>query len=344
MPSLQYDQVADLVNTTLQKVDKNKFEDLASAYQHYEVMPRLAKQMSSDTGDGHEYTVAVTPSSAAKNIGLFEVDDVNVEDHTQLANVPFRHTTTNWAYDMKEKFIQGGPEKIVDEVMVREKMALIGLAEQMEQDFWGKPASSSDKVTPFGIDYWLVSNTSTGFNGGNASGFSDGPGGLSATTYTAWKNWTAQYTNVTKADLIQKMRKAHRETNFRSPVDIPSLRKGPGQDFRIYVNGDTIEDFEELGEAQNENLGRDLAPMDGMMTFRKNPIIWIPILDDNTNLTDPIYMINWNTFGLFTLKGNNMRTTGPIRSGTQHDTWQVHKDVSWNTKCVNRRMNALITK
>ena len=42
-----------------------------------------------------------------------------------------------------------------------------------------------------------------------------------------------------------------------------------------YVNEDTMSSLEDLGEAQNENLGRDIASMDGQIIFRRVPIIWV---------------------------------------------------------------------
>src|SRR5690606_3042281 len=108
-----------------------------------------------------------------------------------------------------------------------------------------KPADSDDKLAPFGIPYWVVKDSTAGFNGGNPSGFSSGAGGLDSSRHTRWANYTDSYTNVTKADLIKKMRTAYRKIRFKSPMNVPDYRRGRGDQYRIYVNEETISDFED---------------------------------------------------------------------------------------------------
>ena len=336
--ALDQSQILDLVATTQKELGRMRWTELATDYQDFEVLPKMLKRgnVAFESGDGIQRNVMVDESGAASHVGLFNVDDVNVGDVMQTFNVPFRHTTTNYAFDRREKAINSGSAtQIVDLIKVRRSDAMISLALLLEQAFWGKPGDSTDNTTPFGLFYWMVNNASTGFNGGNPSGFTSGAGGLSSTTYPRWSNYTAQYTNVTKADLIKKMRTAHRKTDFMSPIDIPDYRSGRGQNFRIYVNESTISSIEDVGEAQNENLGRDVASMDGATTFRRNPIIYVPKLDDES--TNPVFMVNWNVFKIFFLRGEYLREDPPRQSSRQHNVFEIHVDLSWNTVCVNRR-------
>ena len=101
------------------------------------------------------------------------------------------------------------------------------------------------------------------------------------------------------------------------------------------MNEATISSIEDVGEAQNENLGRDVASMDGATTFRRNPIIYVPKLDDES--TNPVFMVNWNVFKIFFLRGEYLREAPPRQSSRQHNVFEIHVDLSWNTVCVNRR-------
>jgi hypothetical protein len=224
----------------------------------------------------------------------------------------------------------------------------------MEDEFWQMPSASTDKLECYGVPYWVVYNATDGHTGSNPSGHTSGAGGLDSDTYTRWKNYSATYTTVSKSDCIKLMRTAHRKIRFRSPVDIPDFRKGNGDQYRIYAGESVIADFEDLGEAQNENLGRDLAPyqggrdiseMDGVLTFRRNPIIWVPKLDESGltgQPTAPIYMLNFAWFYPVFLQGDYMRESEPAPAPHQHNTWQIHVDLTWNVLCTDRRSQAVL--
>ena len=155
------------------------------------------------------------------------------------------------------------------------------------------------------------------------------------------------------------MRTALRKTNFRSPVTKEDMSTKRGNDRRYYTDEVTCSAFETLGEASNENLGRDLAPytagsghggvqeVDGTLTFKKNPIIWVPQLDDATVFTaatNPVYQIDHGVFYPYVLKGDYLREDGPHKAPNQHNYWRTFIDLSYNFCCVNRRRNAVFGK
>jgi hypothetical protein len=126
-------------------------------------------------------------------------------------------------------------------------------------------------------------------------------------------------------------------------------------DRRYYTNETTVSSFETIGEAQNENLGRDLAPfsaggggdvkdLDGTLTFKKHPIVWVPQLDDTTVFTactNPIYQIDHSVFYVYCLKGDYLRETGPNPAPNQHNMYRVFLDLTYNALCANRRRCAV---
>ncbi|MDO8302145.1 MAG: phage major capsid protein, partial [Sedimentisphaerales bacterium] len=264
---------------------------------------------------------------------------VNVGDVLEQIEIPWRHTTTNYAFDRRELAMNGGESKIVDLLKVRRTDGMLSLIELMEANFWGAPVNENDKITPWGVPLWVVKSATEGFNGDKLSTWATYPGGLN---HAKFKNWTSQYAKVTKSDLILKMRRAHRQTGFESPINIPDYRSGRGDQYRIYVNEDTLETLESLGESQNENLGRDLAPMDGTITFRRNPLLWVPFLDDDD--TDPVYMLNYGYFHPVFLKGEYLREGEPKPAPEQHTVSVVHIDLTSNTLCTDRRRQAVLSK
>ncbi|MBN2129139.1 MAG: hypothetical protein JW741_06565, partial [Sedimentisphaerales bacterium] len=200
--------------------------------------------------------------------------------------------------------------------------------------------AASDTKSPNGVPYYVVKNATTGFNGGNPSGFSDCVG-IDASTEEKWRNYTDTYSQVTKDDLVASMRKAHRLTGFKSPVSIPDFRRGKGNRYRVYMNEATINSWELLAEAQNDQLGRDLAPMDGVTAFKRHPVIYVAQLDDDTS--NPVYMLDHNTFYPVVLKGDYLRETEPISGGvTQHNSFVVYLDLTFNLLCLDRRRNTVI--
>jgi hypothetical protein len=140
--------------------------------------------------------------------------------------------------------------------------------------------------------------------------------------------------------LIKKWRTAHRKCGFKSPITVEDYRGTRGQKYRFYVNESTISDIEDVGEAQNENLGRDIASMDGSIVFKGHPIRWVPKLDADTQ--NPIYGIDHSTFYPACLEGDYLRESEAERAPDQHNVYQVFVDLSYNFVCIDRRRNMVL--
>lgn len=349
--------IRDLVTGTLQRLGRLKFQQIAQSLQNYEVMGRMLRDnrvLFEPDGYGIKRTIMIDQSGAARMVGLHEPDVVNVGDVLTTIDIPWRHTTTNYAYERRELLENRGESRIVDLMKVRRTDAMLGLTELMEDQSWDKPLDSSNKLDVFGFPYWVVWNTTIGHTGLNPAGFSSGPGNLNASTNARWRNYsgswpTAIAANGTMAqDNISMLRTAYRKTGFKSPVDVPDFRMGAGDQYRLYCGEVVLSNIENYAESQNLNLGRDVAAMDGVTTFRKNPIIWVPWLDANQlpkgetqGGTNRLYMINWGYFYPVFLQGDYLRETEPDKSPTQHNTWVVHVDLTWNILCVDRRRQAV---
>jgi hypothetical protein len=357
--------VADLVQSILPDLDRMNWEQIAQNLQDYEMMSHWLRDDKIVFGDGIAIrkNLLAQLSGAASHTGMTDTDDVDIPDVMDDIQVPWRHAQTKWAYHYQTDILMNrGKSTINDTVKPRRQAAMIDLAEELEAKAWQVP-NTTDKKNPYGLPYWVVYNASTGFNGGYPTGpdavAHTSMAGLDLTETPKFKNWTANYTTVSKQDLFPKMRTALRKTNFRSPVTKGDMSTPRGRDRRYYCDEATCSAFEDVGESQNENLGRDLAPytagagngglqeVDGTLTFKKNPIVYVPQLDDTsvfTAATNPIYQIDHAVFYPYCLKGDYLRETGPVVAPNQHNMYRVFLDLTYNIICTNRRRLAVFGK
>lgn len=341
--SLQAAQIADLVTTTLNELGELKFTDLMSDYQNTIILKRTMKKnkMTFDAGPEVQFNVILDHNDSARFVPLGAVDIVDIPNVMTTGRVPYRHITWNWAIERREIAMNRSPRRIVELAKTRRIASFGSAIIKFENKGWRAPASTDD-LSPYGIPYWIVksntaanSSNSDGFNGSVPSGYTT-VGNLNPTTYPRWKNYATQYTLITKDDLIRKMRRACVYTDFMPLVDdIPVYNTG--DDYGYYTNYAVIGALEEALEAQNENLGSDVASMDGKTLFRQAPLVFVKELDLDT--TNPIYGINWGEFKTMGLRGEWMNETSIPNQPGQHTVSATHTDCSFNWFCRNRRRN-----
>lgn len=344
MPNLQADDIVDLVKTTQKDLGELKWTEIATDLQEHVALPHLlsAEKVGFDSGYGIQWNLMTEHSGAAHDTGLYAVDNVNVADVMQQAFIPWRHVTTSYAIERRELAMNREPRRIVDLVKVRRADAMLGLAEHMEARFWQAPTGPNDDRL-FGVGYWTVYNATTGFNGQNPAGFSDVAGlDSTATAFSRWRNFTAQYTNVTQADLIKKWREAAVKTHFKPLASMNQPSYAGADKYGYYTNYAVLGTLEEELRTQNDNLGNDIAPKDGQVVFRRVPVTYVPYLDKAAN--DPIYGINWSVFQPVFLSGEYMREMGPNVASNQHTVLNTHIDCTLNVRCTNRRRLFVLAK
>ncbi len=344
MAGLAYGQIDDAVLLTQEKlIKRGAFVDMQTDLQDHIAVREMWKNRSKkfEGGETWDWQVQFDHNHSAKTVGLFETDGSVITDNMQTAQVDPRHVNAHYIYDQREKAFQRGGTAIVDLVQTRYVGMMVSLFELLETILWGKPVDSNDLKTPFGIQYWITRSTTTGFNGGNPVGFTAGKGGISQGTFARHANYTAQYTAVSKSDLIRTMRRAHRQTKFRSPVqhskpDLGGLSNG------IYLNNDIIGLLEEAVEDQNMSLGNDIASKDGKTMFKGTPLTWAPFLDDDS--ADPVYMLDWKTLAVGVMAGWENNLSKPYMVPNRHLVRRVDLDVSLNMVCTDLRRQAVISK
>lgn len=354
MPVVQAESIDDVVKTVLATIPKPRWGMIAQNLVDYPILNQWLKSSNVKKSASHqlEHRLMVSQSETAKNVGLYDDDAYAVQDNFKTITVPWRHTTNNFIYDVLEKaFNEGNADalahKIVDLIETRRIDCMLGIAEKMEIDFWGKPSSSTDETTPWGIQYWLKLPTSgqRGHLGGDITGFSGGPGGLASDTYTNWKHYVADYDAFSDDDLSTEMRRAFRACNFKSPVKTMTGEGAQGYQYKILTGEEVQEGLIQIARAQNDNIGRDISAYDGGVVFKKIPFQYVPAIDETWTSTEyPIFMLDTKHLKVGVHSKNAWRETGPVPVAGKHNVRACHYDVSWNVMCTDRRRQAVLAR
>lgn len=352
--------IADLLITTLNTIRKEKFIDMSQELTEYIVVPYLLTKRGGlivkKGGVGIEETLMVEHGGRSRFVGEYDEDVIVVIDHLKKMKLFYSLLTDNLAYTRSEILNNRGEERINNIIKPRRRAMYLRVAETMEENFFQTP-DADDDLTPWGLKYWIVKNSTAGFNGGYPAGFTR-IANINLTEVPQYKNYTDSYVAISKADLILKVRRALRRTNWRSPRKDPGVEGNTSPRRLLLTNEDVVEAVENIGEAQNENLGRDIASMnagqnnfrgtgirqtpDGEILIKKHPLVYARPLDSDT--TDPMYGLDMFTFHAMTQQGDNMRLGDFRQAPNQHRVFAAHLDHKHQTICTNRRNNWVISK
>lgn len=330
-------QLGDMVALTQRNLGKPNFVEIATDIQDFTAVNNLLKKNRIVmTGAGVQWSVKVSQAGNAIHNGLGGVDNVAIRDTMVNATADWRNTTCSYAIIGQEMAMNSGPEQIVDLVTSRRYDSMLDMAEIMESAFWGPPVVLADTLTPWGANTWIVKNATEGFNGGAPSGYTTI--GLNPTTYPRWKNWTAQYTAVTKDDLIRKWKKAALFTKFKPVMDYNS--PNTGDNYGFFTNHGVIGPLEEILDQSNDNLGPDIGKYAGKLMMLGRPVEWVPKLEADT--TNPVYGINFGYFKTYVLKGWWLKETNIPNYPGQHTISAHFMDSTYQWITKNRRCHFVL--
>ena len=361
----------DIVKATAEKlIAQGMFTNLLSDLNDYAIVKRIMPKHKKvfDGGLDWKFMAAIasnnTGNGTAKFTGLFENDDLNRVNVLVPGKVSPRFLTASYVYDKREPVLNSGEFSkskmlaIVEFVKLQMELMYQGALQLLETTFAGVgPTYADDKKTPHGIGFYIQKQSNANaalhadgaFDGGDpslpASAASATPTAcprcdISTTTYARWANWCAQYAAVSKGDLVKKMRTAAHKTNFKSPLALTDPTLSTGRE--ILTNLAVLQELEEILEAQNMNLGNDVASKDGKTLFKGAPIEYIPVLDGDTQ--NPVYMIDWKTLVFGTVAGWDKKVSAPKEDNAQHNTMKGFLDMACEMVCTNLRNQAVIAK
>lgn len=365
------DGSTDVVKATAELlIQQGKFTNLLSDLTDYALLKRLMPKHKKVFSGGLDWTfmVAVAANNVgngtAKFTGLFEDDTFNRPDVLLQGKVSPRFLTASYIYDKREPVLNSGEASkskllaIVEFVKLQMELMYQSAYDKLETTFSGVgPTYADDKKTPHGIAFYIqkqsnddaASHATGGFDGKDpmlpASPSSSTPTacprcGISITSNARWANWAAQYEDISKADLVKKMRIAAHRINFQSPLNLtdPTLSTGRS----VITNLRVLQGLEEILEAQNMNLYNDVASKDGKTLFKGTPVDYVPILDGDAQ--DPIYMIDWRSLCFGTVAGWDKKVSAPKEDNAAHNTMKGFLDFACEMVCTNLRNQAVIAK
>lgn len=342
MPSLSLSDFADNVVATLNDLGPPKFQQIAQDVVDYPIFRtwfKKGKVSFLPDGIGITRSLMVRTAGVASHGSPTASDNVAIHDLLKSMNVSWAHAKSYWAFFYQQSLINRGKSMITNVIEPQRAGALIDLAKEVDSKAWANPDPSADSQ-PLGIPHWIVKASGTpSHQGGLPSGYTT-VAGINLTTVPNFKNWTGQYVNVSKADLVKKLKTAKRRCQFRSPINIDQYVSEMGERYQLYVNETTIGNIEDVGESQNENLGRDIDSLGGQIVFQGHPIMYVPQLDSDT--TNPVYMIDHNTFYPCVLTGDYLRESGPEKVADNHNSFAVFLDLTYQYICLDRRRNAVL--
>lgn len=335
------DAFTEFVTTTQKRLQKDSWVDITQTLQRHSSQEILKKgNIEFATGAGYQWNVKVGVASSARNVRWGETIDSEIKDYMALASVGWVSTNANYSLSNQAIAANSGPEQLVNMVKVARYACYADLANLMEANLWGSPSSSSDKLNPKGIPFWIQKNANVngipGFNGGLPAGFSD-VAGIDPTTVTGWKNWTGTYSVPSKSDLIGKLQDAIYNTGFTPPLPFQDTSNGKSENkYRMYTTYTRRKSLEVLLEAQNDNLGKELIPYYNATMFRGMPIISVPYLDQNTT-DNAVWGIDWSKWKIVFLKGFFMNESKPMTDVRQPQVQTIHVDLTYEFICLNRQ-------
>jgi len=345
---LQFSEIDDAVLLTQENlVKRGAFVDMQTDLTDHVAVREMWKgrQKKFIGGDDWEFQCQIDHNYSARAVTMYETDGSAMTDTMVTGKVNPRHINAHYTYDKREKAFQRGGVAIVDFIKTKYTAMMVSLYEYLETVLWSKPTNSTDNKTPFGIAYWVLKNAadSEGFHQSNPAGFTSGRANIDSTASgnERWSNWYSRYIAVEKQDLIRRMRTAHRNIQFRSPVSHSQPELG-GMKNGIYAGDTVVGLMEELLEGQNMNLGDDLASKDGRTVFKSTSITYAPKLDDDSQ--DPVYMLDWKWLAIGVLAGWENELTKPYMVPNMHLVSRVDLDATLNMVSSNLRKQAVIAK
>jgi len=350
MADFNISNVADLLLLTDARPPQYKFQDLAREFTKYIAMQLFKENLQLEGGGDYiKRLFMVNTPDAVRHVGIFDEDVVSIIDLMAKIEIPWVRFTTSYAWDINEVNANASPAQLVELVKTRRYAAHKNIAVEMEKKLFTLP-SASTSLYPFGFPFWVVKNATEGFNGGLPTGYTN-IGGIDLDVVSAFKNWTATYSEVSEADLGAKLSRAYRKCGYEQPAGMtdPGYAKSAYQNYRYYTNERVYAAMEQIAQAAINNRNASFFTLedrdgtgDRTVHFRGKRVVWVPFFDDDT--TDPIYQIDNSVFYAFARRAMNMVETGPTVDPKRHNVRVTYIDHEYQYMCLDRARCAVFYK
>ena len=376
MPGIKTSEMLDLLQTTTENLPNNVLP-FELDYQQYEVCNRLfAKdRVEEQGGTALAKRVVLDKAGAAKHVRAYETEATNVVNVVSNLRADWVRADTNWSVERGEMAMNrsgtskdGWSKGFIKLIKSRRQPAMVDLANEVEEKFWQVPLVDTDNLTPLGFPYWVPklavgqAATANGFYGGRyggAGGVFTSVGGIVPATAgdntvaiaggkPLWRSYQCGYVAVNAA-AIKQMSLMFYRTQFRAPLMVKDLvTPGATRNCRIWLNTQTLVDFETYMRASNDQIGGDLAKYMGLTSFKRQPLVPMVILDNNgageVGQYDPVYFANLNAFRTYVLADFYLVERQPIISPSNHNVFTTYVDLAYCYLAWSRRTQGVMNK
>ena len=353
MPGVSYSQMADMLVATLAEYPPAKnFEYLFDTDIHrFELLNRAMRKERQMVVGGKTINrfVNYRETGTAEFVQPAQTYQPSISATLVELNIGWRHGHGHFSVIRDEMQACRSTQQLIDLVAERRQVAEMDVALLIEKQFLAPYSASNDSTHPYSLPYYLVPITSGQVStapagehqGVHASGASD-CAGISATTYSRWRNWNAHWPNSTGeyTDTCEdRLGRMFRHLDFEAPWIASGIDSTRFMNKRIYINETTLMDMERKAKQQNDNVGSDLAKFQGATLFKGLPLIWLKPLDTYNAAYGyyPVIFVNWAHFKIAVREGDFFRTEVFPADKYQPDVTTTHMDVSYNTLCTNRQ-------
>jgi hypothetical protein len=342
MATKQISDIQDRLINSLKSLQKGEWFDAMATYQDYPMM-RVAMSMGKEkSGNKLSFRIGVGSENVDGHHGLYEDFDLDRPDVMQEGTVEWRNVRKGFAIDEREIDPSGDPEHLVDDMEVLRNNMFTQIADDFEVGAFNVP-SSSDKLSPNGIPYWVVwdSTDAGGFTDALPSGHT-AVAGIDPTVQTKYQNWTDTYVNANRDDLGLRVSRAIRNTMWRPA---PNARGNQEVTHAIYTDQTGVENNEIMASNQNDQLGRDTQPMFNLSMIARVGVTWAPVLDSSAAASsNPWYIINHVFLKPAFKKGWKFHEIAPRQAAKQPTAVEVQTYATYNWQCQLRNRQAVVAK
>ena len=357
---VQASQLQDLIATTLKDLPKGEFEacwDLQN-YVGNHVLQEEKREI--DGGTSIQKNIVFDEDGSAAMRTLYQTDQPTVSQGQSVIVAPWVMCAANYSWDELEILRNKNSAKgFINLLKSRRVRSLWSLANLLERQVWGVPVSVSDTLNAYGVQYWvsfLQNGVTQGGFAGNTVRYSNGTSGtvigsIDAVANPKWANYADVYNAVDNL-LLRKLRQAIKATRFNpAPIMEEPGDNSVGSGIELYTDMATSTGLEDLADKRDDSstpddlAGKMLHSFDGIATFNKMPIRYVPQLDGlavagTANVQKnpaPIYCLDWTKLQAFVQEGYWMVEKHPIVDRGQHTVYTVFNDSAFNFVALNRR-------
>ncbi len=344
-------QFETLLNATRSDFERNELA-VTMNYPKYEVVNQILPNYKK-TRSGKNYTTNIQLEDATNGgaVGMFFAQDQsNLYDTDQKVTTEWKHYTNNCSYDLAQLDINKGDRVTEYDYMMSQRLAMWRkIGDDLQEQFWSAPASSSDTNKIFGPSSWLTYGTdnatiTSGFTGTTAQYLDTNtfnPGGVSPTTYDRWRSLYLDHNGNLNESLLDLIGDANRATDFEAPFrdKVKGVDTGVPAKVQYYTSNNVIKNVEKIARNSDDRIGYDLGKYAGKTLYKNIPFNYVKLLDTAQSTqwgTDPIFAINFDNLYPIVLRNWYFKPR-VAPNAFAHNVYTEYVDLYWAVHCKNRQ-------